>query len=78
MNYNAMKRIWKRMHFWYIWFIVLVLVDEYIKEKYFMNLSDFLKPFTHENLLLLGTLTYIIINIVKYIRGGKLGNRNSG
>jgi len=77
MNYNASKNFWKRMHFWYIWFIVLVLVDEYIKEGYFVKPSDFLKPLTHENLLLLGTLTYIIINIVKYIRGEKQGDRDN-
>ena len=77
MNYNASKRFWKRIHFWYIWFIVLVLVDEYIKEGYFIKLSDFLKPLTHENLLLIGTLIYIIINIVKYIRGEKQGDRNN-
>jgi len=78
MIYDVFKRFWKRIHFWYVWLIVLLLADEYIKEGYLVKPSDFLEPLTHENILLLATLTYIIINIVKYIRGGKLGNRNSG
>jgi len=77
MNYGASKRFWKRIHFWYAWFIVLLLVDEYIKEGYIIKPGDFLKPLTHENLLLLATLTYIIINIIGIIRRWKRDRDNS-
>jgi len=66
-----LKNIRKRIHWWYAWIIVLLLVDEYIKEGYLIKPSDFLKPLTHENLLLLATLTYIIINIIGIIRRWK-------
>ena len=71
------RRLWKRIHWWYAWFIVLLLVDEYIKEGYIIKPGDFLKPLTHENLLLLATLTYIIMNILGYLRGVKRGNRDN-
>jgi len=71
------RKLWRRIHWWYAWFIVLVLVDEYIKEGYLIKLSDFLKPLTHENLLLLATLTYIIMNILGYLGGVKRGNRDN-
>jgi len=77
MIYDAFKRFWKRIHFWYVWFIALLLVDEYIKEGYLVKPSDFLEPLTHENILLLATLTYIIINIIGIIRRWKRDRDNS-
>ena len=71
------RRLWKRIHWWYAWFIVLLLVDEYIKEGYIIKSSDFLDPLTHENILLLATLTYITINIIGIIRRWKRDRDNS-
>jgi len=63
------KNFRKRLHFWYLWLVVLILGDEYLKEGYLLNPNDFFKPFTHENLLLITTLIYIIINVICYIKG---------
>jgi len=71
------KRFWRRIHFWYVWLVILLLVDEYIKEGYIIKPGDFLKPLTHENILLIATLTYIIMNILGYLRGVKRGNRDN-
>jgi len=65
------KNLWRRVHWWFAWFAVLVLVDEYLKEGYFINPGDFLKPLTHENILLLATLTYIIINVLRIFWGSR-------
>lgn len=54
------KKLSKRIHWWYIITVVLILGDEYIKEGYFIKPKDFLIPFTHENLLLIATVLYII------------------
>ena len=54
------KKIGKRIHWWYVVTVVLILGDEYIKEGYFIKPKDFLVPFTHENLLLIVTILYII------------------
>jgi len=69
MKYNGLKKLSKRIHLWYFLFLVLILADEYIKEGYIVSIDDFLKPLTHENLLFLATLTYIILNVLNYIRG---------
>jgi len=64
MGYNPLKNICKRIHLWYILFIVLILFDELLKEDYLFNPSDILKPLTHENILILGTIVYIISLII--------------
>ena len=43
----------------YIISIILIVLNEYFKEGYFIKLSDFLKPLTHEFIILIITLLYI-------------------
>lgn len=71
------KKLWRRIHWWYAWFIILLLIDEYIKEGYLIKPSDFLEPLTHENIMLLATLTYITINAIGIIRRWKHDRDNS-
>jgi hypothetical protein len=65
------KRIDRRIHWWYAWTILLILVDEYIKEGYVFNPDDFLKPLTHENLILLTTVAYTVVSTVIVVRRGR-------
>jgi ABC-type thiamin/hydroxymethylpyrimidine transport system permease subunit len=51
----------KRLMLWNIGLIILLLIDEYIKEGYLIKTSDFLKLFTHENLLSIGLMVLAII-----------------
>ncbi|CCG27831.1 hypothetical protein [Alphaspiravirus yamagawaense] len=50
----------KRLILWYVTLVFLILADEYVKEGYILRPRDFLIPFTHENLLLVLTLAFII------------------
>jgi hypothetical protein len=51
----------KRLMLWNIGLIILLLVDEYIKEGYLIKISDFFKFFTHENLLSIGLMVLALI-----------------
>jgi hypothetical protein len=66
---NAIKTL-KRLMLWNIGMIILLLLDEYIKEGYLIKISDFLKPFTHENLLSMGLMSLVIIILI-YIKEKK-------
>jgi len=46
---------------WNIALMILLLLDEYIKEGYLIKMSDFLKLFTHENLLSIGLVVLCLI-----------------
>lgn len=60
-KYRPFKNIRKRIHLWYILFSILIFLDEYLKEGYFVKWSDFTKPMTHENLWLVLTIVYIFL-----------------
>jgi hypothetical protein len=51
----------KRLILWNIGLMILLLLDEYVKEGYLIKISDFLKLFTHENLLSIGMMILAII-----------------
>jgi len=51
----------KRLMLWNIGLMILLLLDEYIKEGYLIKISDFLKFFTHENLLSIGLMVLALI-----------------
>ena len=54
----------------YIISVILIVLNEYFKEGYFIKLSDFLKPFTHEFIILIITLLYIAY-LVLYLKRRK-------
>jgi hypothetical protein len=60
----------KRLMLWNIGLIILLLLDEYIKEGYLIKISDFLKLLTHENLLSIGLMILVLI-ISAYIKEKK-------
>jgi hypothetical protein len=60
----------KRLMLWNIGLMILLLLDEYVKEGYLIKISDFLKLFTHENLLSIGLMILVLI-ISAYIREKK-------
>jgi len=60
----------KRLMLWNIGLMILLLVDEYIKEGYFIKMSDFLKPLTHENLFSVG-LAFLCLIISIYLKEKK-------
>lgn len=75
-EYEPFKNIDKRVVWWMIWINGLLLLDEFLKEGYLINISDFLKPFTHENLMLINTiagLTLIVKDLVS--KHGESKNR---
>jgi hypothetical protein len=57
----------KRLMMWIIGLLSLILIDEYIKEGYLINYYDFIKPLTHENILLIlaTILIMLIVNEAK-------------
>jgi len=61
----------KRLMLWNIGLMILLLLDEYVKEGYLIKISDFLKLFTHENLLSIGLMILVLI-ISAYIREKKM------
>ena len=60
----------KRLMLWNIGLMILLLLDEYIKEGYLIKASDFLRLLTHENLLLIGLMILVLI-ISAYIKEKK-------
>jgi len=60
-RYRPFKRIHKRIHVWYFLTIILLLVDEYTKEGYLFKVSDVLIPLTHENLIVMVTVLYLLL-----------------
>jgi hypothetical protein len=60
----------KMLMLWNIILIILLLVDEYIKEGYLIKASDFLRLLTHENLLSIGIMILVSI-ILAYIKEKK-------
>jgi len=51
-SYHPFRHLYKRLEFWVFWCIVGLVVDEWLKERCF-SLYDVVKPFTHENLILI-------------------------
>jgi len=60
----------KRLMLWNIGLMILLLLDEYVKEGYLIKMSDFLKLFTHENLLSIGMMILALI-ISTYLKEKK-------
>jgi len=54
----------KRLIAWDIVLVIMLLVDEYIKEGYLIKIDDFIKPFTHENILSILITTLIILIVL--------------
>ena len=54
----------KRLIAWDIALVIMLLVDEYIKEGYLIKIDDFIKPFTHENILSILITTLIILIVL--------------
>lgn len=64
MKSNAWKNLPRRIEFWLLWFILAILIDEWLKESYVFNPSDILSPnITHEKLVLVVVIAYIIFKI---------------
>jgi hypothetical protein len=61
----------KRLIAWDIALVIMLLIDEYIKEGYLIKIDDFIKPFTHENILsvLITTLIILIILLKREKKG---------
>jgi len=54
----------KRLIAWDIALVIMLLVDEYIKEGYLIKIDDFIKPLTHENILSILITTLIILIVL--------------
>jgi len=64
MKSNAWKNLPRRIEFWLLWFILAILIDEWLKESYVFNPSDILSPnITHEKLVLMMVIAYIIFKV---------------
>jgi len=61
----------KRLIAWNIALVIMLLVDEYIKEGYLIKIDDFIKPLTHENILsiLITTLIVLIVLLKREKKG---------
>lgn len=51
-----------------IWVVIFILIDERIKEGYWVKKSDFKKPLTHEFLIIITIIINIGIIFIKKIR----------
>jgi len=47
------------------WVIIFILLDEYIKEGYWVKKSDFKKPLTHENIAVIASAIFTIATLLK-------------
>ena len=54
----------KRLIAWNIALVIMLLIDEYIKEGYLIKIDDFIKPLTHENILSILITTLIILIVL--------------
>lgn len=61
-----MRRL--RLEWWLLWWIIGVLVDEYLKEGYVFKPSDVLKFPTHESLLVASLCLYTAYKTYKRVR----------
>ena len=50
-----------------VWIIIFILIDEKIKEGYWIKKNDFKKPLTHEFLIIITIIINMIIVFVKKI-----------
>ena len=57
-------KVIKRLIVWDIALVIMLLVDEYIKEGYLIKIDDFIKPLTHENILSILITTLIILIVL--------------
>ncbi|MHC1629276.1 MAG: hypothetical protein ACXQTI_10695 [Candidatus Nezhaarchaeales archaeon] len=57
-----------RLLIWYIFFLLLILIDEYVKEGYIFNPDEVLTPFTHEFLILVSSIATLIAAILIFMK----------
>jgi hypothetical protein len=77
---SAFKRLRLRAFLWTAGLSILILLDEFIKEGYLARLEDFLKPGTHESLLMalwIGFLAFLTWKRRKRNGNGRGRGRNS-
>jgi hypothetical protein len=75
------KRLRLRAFLWTAGLTILILLDEFIKEGYLAKLEDFLKPGTHESLLMalwIGFLAFLTWKRRKRNGNGSGSERESG
>lgn len=58
--------LWGRWAWWglVLWLPVFIVIDERLKEGYYIKLSDFRKPLTHENLLAVLTTLAALMGLI--------------
>ena len=66
------KNIRKRLHLWFIFAIIFLLLDEYLKEGYLFKIEDVAKLFTHEFLITITIFSYLIYLILLLVSRVKL------
>jgi len=68
---ELMKNLEKRIHLWFILAVILLLLDEYLKEGYLVKPKDILKPLTHEQILTATTIIYVLILLILKLKKKK-------
>jgi H+/gluconate symporter-like permease len=48
----------------YVVVIILIIIHEYIKERYFFKLTDIIKFPTHESIILIITIIFVIYKVI--------------
>lgn len=62
-----LKKRWKkRARIWLLGFICLLLIDEYVKEGYLFDIRDILYPGTHEFLIIIFTIVFVLITFPNF------------
>jgi len=59
---ELLKKQPKRLNIWTAIIIMLILIDEWVKEGYILNPSEFTKPLSHEFLLIITLLISFCLN----------------
>lgn len=70
-TYRPTRNLKKRVELWWLLFNILVLSDEVLKEGYLVSFTDFTKPLTHENILVLGNMFFLGLYMYMRKRGGR-------
>jgi len=68
------KNFWKRVSRLSVWAIVGLLIDEYAKEGYILNLADLTNPFAHEFWIVILAVMSIVSAYISKRRGDKSAN----
>lgn len=73
---ELLKKQPKRLNIWTAIIIMLILIDEWVKEGYILNPSDFTNPLSHEFLLIITLLISLVLNKLIEKKGGGCGGDN--